>query len=131
MLALLAVVPEDYDTRGREAFPISEMARKSFIISAEGVDYDVHEALEIADITPDTKFSSKDDHVILSMVSSHLGVSILPKLVIGHTQEAIKTLPLEPSVTRELGIALRNAESITPAAQKFIECIQKILPEMI
>ena len=46
MLALLAVVPEDYDTRGREAFPISEMAGKSFIISAEGVDYDVHEALE-------------------------------------------------------------------------------------
>ena len=56
MLALLAVVPEDYDTRGREAFPISEMAGKSFIISAEGVDYDVHEALEIAEITPDTKF---------------------------------------------------------------------------
>lgn len=128
---LLAVLPEDYDTMGREAFLISEMAGKSFIISAEGVDYDVHEALEIANITPDTKFSSKDDHVILSMVSSHLGVSILPKLVIGHTQEAIKTLPLEPSVTRELGIALRNAESITPAAQKFIECIQKILPEMI
>ena len=45
MLALLAVVPEDYDTRGREAFPISDMAGKSFIISAEGVDYDVHEAL--------------------------------------------------------------------------------------
>ena len=51
---------------------------------------------DVADITPNIHFSSKDDHAIVSMVANNLGVSILPKLVIEGVQDQIMALPLEP-----------------------------------
>lgn len=37
-----------------------------------------------------------DDHTVISMVSNHLGVSILPNLVIGTAKDKVLALPLEP-----------------------------------
>ena len=58
-------------------------------MSAEGVDYDIHQALESAGIVPNVHLSCKDDH---SMISSELGVSILPELVIRIIQETLPQL---------------------------------------
>lgn len=128
---LMAILPKDYDTGGRNYFPISEMSEKSFIISGEGVDYDVRDALLSAGINPKIHLSSKDDHVIISMVASHLEISILPNLVIGYDKEKIQCLPLDPYFCRELGIGFRSVQSLTPAALRFIDFIQKTLPEII
>ncbi len=62
------------------------------IMSVEGVDYHIHQALESAGIVPNVHLSCKDDHSIVSMVSSELGVSILPELVIRIIQETLPQL---------------------------------------
>ena len=59
------------------------------------MDYDVHNASQKAGITPDIRYTSTDDHTVISMVSNNLGVSILPNLVIGTAQSKILALPLE------------------------------------
>ncbi len=105
---LMAILPKDYPLNGRTAFPVTEFSKHPFIISAEGVDYDVHQALEDAHITPVIPFSSKDDHVIVSMVANKLGLSILPDLVIKGVEQQITAIPLEPFYTRELGIAVSS-----------------------
>ncbi|MGN0350436.1 MAG: LysR family transcriptional regulator [Roseburia sp.] len=128
---LMAILPKDYPVGDRTSFPLEEMADKPFIISAEGVDYDIHYVLESAHITPKIPFSSKDDHVIVSMVANKLGISILPNLVIEGVKNQITALPLEPFFYRELGIATRSENSLSPAARKFIESTKKILPELI
>lgn len=88
---MMAILPKDFYCL-REVFPISKMADEPFIMSAEGVDYHIHQALESAGIVPNVHLSRKDDHSIVSMVSSELGVSILPELVIRIIQETLPQL---------------------------------------
>lgn len=127
---LMAILPKDYPVNGRTALPMKEIEDHPFIISAEGVDYDVHEAIKKADITPNICFSSTDDHTVIAMVSNHLGVSILPNLVIGTAHSQITALPLDPYFSRELGIATNREYKPSPAARRFIECAEELLPQI-
>ncbi|MGN0299700.1 MAG: LysR family transcriptional regulator [Lachnospiraceae bacterium] len=128
---LMAILPLNYPISSRESFPITDMARQPFIISAEGVDYDIHYALKQSGIQPQIQFSSKDDHAIVSMVANQLGISILPNLVIEGVRNQILALPLEPFFSRELGIAIRSWENLSPAASRFIKFIEEKLPEIL
>ena len=121
---LMAILPKDMDMNGRKSFPIKAMADKPFVISAEGVDYDIHQVLKETGIEPDIRFSSMDDHVVISMVANNLGISILPNLVIGNARAQIQALPLDPGFSRELGIGIRSFSSLSPAAQQCITVIQ-------
>ncbi|MGN0978234.1 MAG: LysR family transcriptional regulator [Faecousia sp.] len=127
---LMAILPKSYDGHSG-TFPIREMDGKPFILSAEGVDYDIHQALESAGIIPSVHLSCKHDLSIISMVASGLGVSILPRLVIEGSRDRIQALPLDPYCTRKLGIAYRSAAGLTPAAKRFIQTIQETLPELL
>lgn len=124
---LVAIFPKDYETDGMNVFPIAKMDRQPFIISADGVDYDIHFALDDAKIKPNICFSSKDDHAIVSMVANHLGLSILPELVIRGMENQILALPLYPFYSREIGIAMRPDVSLTPAAKQFVSTVQSQL----
>ncbi|MDD3173514.1 MAG: LysR family transcriptional regulator [Herbinix sp.] len=128
---LMAVLPKDYPIPADGHFPINEIGNQPFIISAMGVDYDIHYALQEAGISPSIHFSSKDDHAIISMVSNHLGISILPKLIVTGFEEKITALPLKPFYSRDLGIGLRSSKDLAPAAIKFIEFTKRILPTLL
>lgn len=128
---LMAVLPNDYPIPADGHFPISEIGNQPFIISAIGTDYDIHHALQEAAISPCIRFSSKDDHAIMSMVSNHLGISILPKLIVTEYEDRITALPLKPFCSRNLGIGLRSYKDLTPAAVKFIEFTKQTLPGLL
>ena len=128
---LVAVLPQDYDLQGRTSFPVSEFARHPFIISAEGVDYDVHYTLSQAHVTPDIRYSSKDDSVIISMVANHLGLSLLADLIVDGKRDGITTLPIEPAYRRDLGIVLSPDAEPSPAAAKLIAEIRKYAEGLI
>lgn len=127
--ALMAILPKEYPVNGREAIPMKEIEECPFIISAEGVDYDIHDAIQKAGITPNIRYSSTDDHTVISMVSNHLGVSILPNLVIGTAKDKVLALPLEPYFSRELGIGARADTSLSPAAKRFVQTIKETLEQ--
>ena len=80
------------------------MANQPFVISAEGIgiDYGIHQVLKETGIEPDIRFSSMDDHVVISMVANNLGISMLPNLVIGNARAQIQALPLEPNFPENL-----------------------------
>ena len=105
---------------GTVAIGISDKTRR-----IEGVDYDIHQVLKETGIEPDIRFSSMDDHVVISMVANNLGISMLPNLVIGNARAQIQALPLEPNFSRELGIGIRSYAGLSPAAQQFIATIQE------
>ena len=117
---LLAVLPSDYPHK-EQVFALDKFNGQTFIISALGTDVDVHGTLEQYHVAPDVQYSSKDDYTIVSMVAGHLGISILPKLVLESYEAPIRTLPLAPYADRELGIALVDRSMASPATLKFIE----------
>ena len=128
---LMAVLPKDYPLTSDGNFPIAEFEKQPFIISAVGTDYDIHHALETCGVHPDAKYSSMDDHAIISMVMHHLGISILPRLMLTYYQDKVTALPLNPFFSRRLGMAMNEAQ-LPPAAKKFVEFARhnlKINPE--
>ncbi len=119
--SLMAVLPKDYPIPSDGTFPIEDFEGRPFIISAAGTDYDIHYALESSGISPDFKYSSTDDHAIISMVIHHLGISILPRLILRGFENRITSLPLKPYFYRELGIAMRSYNELSPAAKNFTD----------
>ncbi|MGN0324989.1 MAG: LysR family transcriptional regulator substrate-binding protein, partial [Lachnospiraceae bacterium] len=131
-VALVAVLPQNYYSGDApDAFPIREILEQPFILSASGIDYDIHTTLENANINPESIFSSTDDTTIVSMVANQLGISILPKLTLQDLNYPVLTLPLDPYASRELGIAYRSRSSLSPASSHFISSIQKTLAGML
>lgn len=124
---LMAVLPTDYPVPDNKVVPIGEFEKDYFIISAMGTDYDVHYALESSGITPNIRFTSKDDHAIISMIASRLGISILPELVTRNFESQVSTYLLEPYYSRTLGIAMKSKQNLSPAANKFIKLTQDII----
>lgn len=118
---LMAVLPKDHPIPPKGAFPIGDFEGKPFIISAVGTDYDIHHALESSSVTPDFKYSSTDDHAIISMVIHYLGISILPRLILTGFENRVAAYPLEPYFYRELGIGMRSYEDLSPVAKKFTD----------
>lgn len=124
---LMVILPKDVPIPKSGIYPISELNNEPFIISAAGIDYDIHLALTKANITPKIRFSSTDDHAIISMVANHLGISILPKLIIHEWSNLVNALTLRPYSFRNLGIGIKSLEHISPASKKFIKYTQRIL----
>ncbi len=124
---MLAVLPGNFPIEDKKSFSIHELEKFPFIMLDKEADYDVHEFLNANDIHPDICFSSANDHAILSMVEHHLGISILPELILKNSSRDIKTLPLNPLVTRTLGIYLLSKNSISPAALKFITYAKNLI----
>ena len=127
---LMAVLPQDYEWT-EEQFPLSAFQDQDFIITAMGTDYDVRYALGTAGVTPNIKFTSKDDHAIISMIANHLGISILPGLVLRGYGEQVRALPLSPRCSRELGIVLKSKKGLSPAGRKFLRMAQQVALELI
>lgn len=128
---LMAILPRDEAAPTGGVYHVADFQGKPFIITAAGTDYDVHYALSTANITPNIHFTSKEDRAIVSMVANHLGVSILPRLVIQGMEDKIQAYPLEPYCTRNLGIAVKSRQNMTPAAKKFLHLTRAMLPELI
>ncbi|MGN1002412.1 MAG: LysR family transcriptional regulator [Oscillospiraceae bacterium] len=128
---LMAVLPRDYPVPEGERFPIADFQDRHFILSAMGTDYDVHYALDTAEVTPAVDFTSKDDRAIISMIANHLGVSILPKLVIRGYEDQVQAYPLRPFCSRNLGVAVKSVQEMSPAAKKFLKLTREMLPELV
>ncbi|UZQ50312.1 LysR family transcriptional regulator [Clostridium kluyveri] len=124
---LMAILPKDFPVPEDGAYAISNLHNQPFIISALGIDYDIHLALTKAGVTPNIRFSSTDDHAIISMVANHLGISILPNLIIQGWSNQVITLPLKPYSSRSLGIGIKSLEHISPASKKFIKYAKRIV----
>ena len=118
---LRAVLPRDYPVPASGLFPLEDFHGKTFIISAPGIDIDIHRTLQTYQITPDIQYSAKDDYTIISMVEHHLGISILPELILQDHSGNVLTLPLEPDCTRQLGILVPSVSLSSPVTSTFIE----------
>jgi DNA-binding transcriptional LysR family regulator len=124
---LMAILPKDFSIPDSGNYAISAFHNQPFIISAMGIDHDIHLALTKANVQPYIRFSSTDDHAIISMVANHLGISILPNLFLQEMAGRITALPLEPYAFRTLGIGIKSLKAVSPASKNFIKYATRIL----
>lgn len=78
-------------------------------------------------ITPNTRFTTYDTTVCVSMVDAGLGVALVNNLLAQSLDGDFATLPLSPAKYVEIGIAVPKKEAITPAGANFLSlAIQRL-----
>lgn len=121
---IMAILPPDFPLlQNQTSVPIRIFDKRPFIISQAGIEYDVHRAINEAGITPNVRFSSKDDKTILAMVQRGLGAALLPRLTTEDAPEGVQVLPLDPERSRTLGIGIKNTKNAAPIVKLFIRYI--------
>ncbi|ROR23931.1 DNA-binding transcriptional LysR family regulator [Mobilisporobacter senegalensis] len=124
---MLAILPGDYDTEGKDYFPVTEYEGKQFLMPSYGFSIDIMRVINGNNVKPQIKETSLDDPAIIAMVEGGWGVSMLSELVLKGNSSNIVALPLAPAAVRELGIALRKDAEISSIIKKFIAYSQKIV----
>lgn len=127
---LVAVLPEGYALDHKRNFPMESFEGQPFILSADGNDFDIHNALECSGITPKYNYSVLDDHTILSMVENKLGLSILTQLICTGYHYKVECIPVDPPYYRDMGIGMKSYKKLSPAAKSFVDFAIARIPKI-
>ena len=115
----LVILPEGHPLADCERFPLAALAEYPFMLQESGECSDVTEILSRHKIRPQVHFSTWDDYVIMSMVESGLGISILPQLILQRVPYRIVAKELEVPAWRDIVFCLRSRESAPLAVRRF------------
>ena len=62
-----------------------------------------------------------EDFAIMAMVKRGMGVGILPDMILRRIPYRLEIRPLKEPYYRSIGLAMKHAAHMTPAARKFID----------
>ena len=88
------------------------------------------EAFHQMGLEPRVRMRVHDDYSILSMVETGLGVSILPELVLRKMAYQVAIRPIQPAITRKLGLVAKEKNALPLASKYFIEFLFAHLEEL-
>ena len=121
---ILAVLPKDHKLKDSEYFPLSALKDEPFISLLKKSDHDARKALELAGVTPNIKFTTKDDYAIIAMVEQGLGVSLMPELLLNGNDHNVVIKPLEKDINRTIAIAMPEYAFSRSLIQQFAQYIK-------
>jgi LysR family transcriptional activator of glutamate synthase operon len=120
---LVAVLPTDHALAGREGVTLSQLATDPFISFRAGSR--LRELLQsgaaAAGFEPRITLESNESRRIRSLVSTGLGVAVLPRSdAVGAGAPVAVANLVEPALTRDVTLASRAGRRHSPAAQAFL-----------
>ena len=69
----------------------------------------------------DIRFTTWEDFAIMAMAEKGLGIGILPDIILRRIPYKLEIRSLEVPYYKEIELAMKNRNRLTPATQKFIE----------
>ena len=127
--SLLAVIPADHPLSALEVIPTHIFAREPFILLDEGRGGATLNGFLAAYPELDVQYRVADDYSILNMVENHLGVAVLPEMVVRSAPSGVAVRALDPPIRRSMGIIFRRQSGLGTAAQAFLEVLSSVLGE--
>jgi len=124
---LLCIVSNQSELYNRTEIDITELEDMPFIMTSYKGTNDVRVILEQYHVKPHIRFELSEEVGIISMISHHLGISILPRLVINRLPSSLKAIPLKQGGYRTIGLAMKHQAS--PVTKKFAEILRTWLKE--
>ncbi|MBZ5481544.1 LysR family transcriptional regulator [Bacillus sp. T_4] len=124
---LLCVVSDQSALYHQKTVSFEELEKEPFIMPTYGGYHDIKQLFEEHGIQPDIRFELMDESAILSMVTHHLGISILPEMLLDSIPQELRAIPFQVDSYRSIGLATRY--HLSPAAKKFAETTQAWLQD--
>ena len=124
---MVAVLPPSHPLADAPAYPLRDLEKEDFIMPALGHDVDVEQLLDAHHITPRICFTTMENPVLLALIESGMGMSIMNELCTTLWKDRLSILPLDPPASATFGIAAAKQHHLTPAASKFLEFSVRML----
>ena len=128
--AMYAILQPDYPLDGQETFPIEAFEGKEFLMPYGKFDLDVKAALSANNVKPKIRPCHVDDETVIRMVGKGLGISMMAEMMIRGKLSGVKTLPVSPAVSRELGMGLRPGGHLPEGIARLRECVLEFIGEL-
>lgn len=122
---IVAAFSEKFDFSSYDYVSVEDLKGLPILMTKSDYDRDAPRVFEEAGVTPDIRYTSRDDFAVLSMVDEGLGVAILPELVIEGFPEAFSYRLIKPEIYRTLGIGIRKNADKSPLTEFFIKFIKE------
>ncbi|MOA31593.1 HTH-type transcriptional regulator GltC [compost metagenome] len=128
----VALMPESHPLANQSSVKLSDLKGDSFVLFPEGfVLRDiVVKACDNLGFKPKVTFEGDDLDAIKGLVSSGLGLTVLPEIALSeHLASTIVTLPItEPRVTRDVGVIIPTNRELPPTEKLFYDFLKEISP---
>lgn len=121
---LLAVLPEGHPLAERAQITLDELLPEPFIMYQENTPGGIRVMLNAHSVKPNTQFVVEDDHAIIALVESGLGVSVLSDLVLKRSPCRVVKRPLNPPLSREIVLAHLPGRAPSVSSRIFIEHVK-------
>ena len=115
------VLPVGHPLAQQEAVDIRALNALPFLLLEHGGKAEVSDLLEQSQVRPDIRFTTWEDFAIMAMVERGMGVGILPDMILRRIPYRLEIHPLKEPYYRSIGLAMKHAAHLTPAARKFID----------
>jgi len=130
---LLALLPADHPLAGRETVKLRELADHPFILFEEGfvLNSILEKACRDQGIQLQETARAGYADFLIALVSSGLGVSVLPRLEVeSRGQLSVETALIDEADLRwQLGVMWRKGVTLSPAATKWLELVASRTPQ--
>ena len=117
---LVAVLPPDHPLAGSSVFPIARLQDEPFIKLKEDTDNELSNFLAHLSSPPKVRYEVNSDHMILSMVESGLGISVMHSLLADMNRYRVVWKRFDLQQHRDIGIATARHARLSSAAKLFV-----------
>jgi DNA-binding transcriptional LysR family regulator len=124
------ILPKDHDLTKQREIHIQDLAKFPFILTEGTSGNMVMELFKKSQLQPNIIYYNMQIMSMLAMVSHGAGISATAELSIPpldvHGVPAFVIKSLNPALKREIGLAMRNSRSLSPAARAFVKIASKL-----
>ena len=114
------VLPKGHPLAQLEKVPVKALEDQPFMLLEHGGRTEATEILERCQVHPQIRFTTWEDFAIMAMAEKGLGVGILPGLILEKIPYDLEIRSLDPPYFREIGLAVKDKERLSPVTGKFI-----------
>lgn len=120
---MMVILPIGHPLAKLKAIPHEELEKYPFILYIDDENSEIKEILNKYDIVSKAQYVTKEDYSIMALVEYGMGISVLPKLVLQRCPYHIEIKGLEPPIYRNLAIAVKYNDILSPIAKEFLKHI--------
>ncbi len=119
------VLPKNHPLADIDKIDVKMLKNQPFMLLEHGGRTEVTDLLEKYGVKPQIRFTTWEDYAIMAMVEKGLGIGILPGMILQRIPYDIEVRSLEIPYYREIGIAVKDRNRLSPAVVKFLEKVSE------
>jgi DNA-binding transcriptional LysR family regulator len=123
-------LPEGHPYATAKSYPIHNLEHEAFIHTLANHDTDQDRLIREEGLRVQDRYTTTDGFTTYNMVEAGLGVSFNQRLISKRWNGRVAEVPFEQPRRISLGIAVPSLAEASPAAQRFVTCIEQLMPRL-